>query len=308
MAAVSTIDVFSPWFISTAGQNAPGDNPFTLAVPNDGEIPEDFSIPDTNVTLVNWNTFRGVPPPSASYAQITGSSTSAGDTSLTITMAGSDDLQASANDTTCLAVRPTDSDPILRSGEDIYVAREARIFFPPRNGAIRIVTSDDQVGEYYYKELVDESTRVRLTALAPLPGSSSSDITNFSTDDWVVLSRYNYRVITTGTSGDVTIALGMDEQIWFFPDAGDWTITQREFIESESPVVSDTVTPVAKTELGVTEDEDKIILGGSDPGFGDLWYGGDKPIGGDNNFCQNGQCLFQDGIRVFFTLDNMRRG
>ncbi|MDB4442100.1 PQQ-binding-like beta-propeller repeat protein [bacterium] len=302
-----TVNVFSPWFISTTGQINPGVNPFTLTVPNEGKIPEGFSIPDADVALVNWNTFRGTPPPSNSYADITDSTTTAEATSLTITLETSpdDDLQTSAGDTVCLAVQPTDSDILLQEGEDILIAAAAKDFFPSRHGAIRIVTSDNQVGEYYYQKLIDESTKIRLTNLAPMPGSGPfTQINNFGTNDWVVLSLYNYQVIATGKSDDVTVTLGLDKQIWAFPPTGDWTITEREFIEDASQKVSDIVNPVAKTELGPTEDEDKIILGGDDPGFGDLWYGGDETIGGNNNFCQGGKCLFQDGIRVFFTLDN----
>jgi len=68
---------------------------------------------------------------------------------------------------------------------------------------------------------------------------------------------------------------------------------------------------VIETQLGVSEDEDEIQLGEdttSAPGFGSIWYGGNKPIGGDNSFCVDGRCLFQDGIRVFFTLDNSGEG
>jgi len=304
------IDIFSPWFISTTAQNAATDNPFTLEVPNDGKIPGDFSIPDSNVFLVNWDTFSGSPPsnppPIDSYAEITASSAAAEATSLTITMGSTPVLAVEAGQTVCLAVRPTDADlsSPLQAGEDIYIAAEARNFFPPRNGAIRIVTADNQAGEYYYEELVDETTRVRLTNLAPMLQSGFAEIANFSTDDWVVLSRYNYRVMVSGTSGDVTSEIGLAKQVWIFPTAYQWTIFEREFIESAVPNVTDA--GVISTSTGATEDYDQIQLGDdadTDAGFGTIWYGGDKAIEGDSDHCQAGRCLFDKGIRVFFTLD-----
>jgi len=305
-----SINVFSPWFISPSIQDTSVNTIFTLAVPNEGKIPDGFSIPDTNVWLVNWNQFNGDMGNTGSYTLIAGSATSAESKSLTITMAGSDDLLANKDDIVCLAVKPTSPYPgsVLQPGDDIYVAVEAKDFFPPRNGAIRIVTPDPQIGEYTYEKLIDESTRVKLTNLAPLPGATFSNIA-FSSDDWVVLSRYNYRVISTGKSGDIINEIGQNKQIWFFRPLGDWTITEREFIEDAVPNV--TGDNVIETQLGVTEDDDEIQFGedtSSDPGFGTIWYGGDKPIGGSNNFCQSGRCLFQDGIRAFFTLQIQDNG
>lgn len=303
-----TIDIFSPWFNTTTDQIAPGVNPFTLEVPNDGKIPGDFSIPSSDVILVNWDTFNGStpnnPPPSDSYAEITASSAIAEATSLTITMGNTDDLAVVAGQIVCLAVRPTAADSNLQSGEDISIAAEAKNFFPPRNGSIRVVTADNQAGEYYYEELIDETSHVRLTNLAPMPQTSFAEIANFSTDDWVVLSRYNYRVITTGTSGDVTSEIGLAKQVWAFPNSGQWTIFEREFIGDAVANVKGV--GVIESTLGATEDEDEIQLGevgNTDVGFGTIWYGGDKPIGGDSEHCQAGRCLFGKGIRAFFTLD-----
>ena len=304
------INVFSPWFISPSAQNVSENNIFTLSVPNDGIISQNFSIPSgSKFRLVKLKTFKFDESSgdylSLTYAEITGSSSSAGNDSLTITLEGSDGLQIGADDIACLAVQPTDADPTpLQAGDDIYIAAGAKNFFPSRNGAIRIVSNDsEKVGEYVYEELVDESTRVKLTNLAKLPGSSIfQEISDFGTDDWVVLSRYNYRVITTGTSGDVTTEIGHDKQVWLYPHMGDWTITR---LSDFNPVVTNP--SVAGIQLGASEEEDQIILGDSTPEsqveFGDIWYGGDKPIGGDSDFCQNGGCLFDKGVRVFFTLD-----
>jgi outer membrane protein assembly factor BamB len=189
----------------------------------------------------------------------------------------------------------------LQAGEDIYVALEARDFFPPRHGAIRIVTSDNQVGDYFYKERIDEPpNRVKLTGLAALPGAPFAEIANFSTDDWVVFSRYNYRIFATGKSGDVEVEVGNSSPLNIYGNLSGYTITMEDLVADAVPKESDIGTPVFDVVGGGDE---KITIGGNGPAFGDLWYGGDKPIGGDNNFCQNGQCLFENGIRVFFTLD-----
>ena len=93
------IEIFSPWFISPTNQDlATGDNPFTLSVPNDGKIPQNFSIPSgPEFRLVNLKTFKfdeslGIYPPQT-YAEITDSSISVGSNSLTITLEGSHGLQ-----------------------------------------------------------------------------------------------------------------------------------------------------------------------------------------------------------------------
>jgi hypothetical protein len=216
------IEIFSPWFISPTGQRVADNNIFTLSVPNSGIIPDDpeypvdsneFPIPfGSNFFLVDCQNFRGnggIYPPD-SYAEITGATATLGSTSLTITLEGTHGLDVDAGDTVCLAVQPTDADASLTVGESIYITRseETKRFFPSRHGAIRIVTSDNQIGDYYYDTLVDESTKLELTNLKSMPGTDFINITDFSTDDRVVLSRYNYRVITTGTSGDVTTEIG----------------------------------------------------------------------------------------------------
>ena len=300
------INVFSPWFeyASTSGSD------LTLNVPNAGEIPQNFSIP--NINLVNWNDFSSSPPnplPSDSWEPITGSSATAGDTSLTITIANPADFTVSTDDIVCLAVQPTDADPAspLQAGEDIFIALDAREVFPPGSAAIRIVTNDGQLGDYYYEERIDEPTnsRVRLTNLAALPGSSFVEINNFSSDDWVVLSRNNYRLLATGKSGDVEITVGNEKQLNIFSDAGVYTITMEDLVADAVPKESDVGNPVFDIDTGADK---KITIGGSGPAFGDLWYGGDKPIGNDNNFCQSGRCLFEIGIRAFFTLEYSGNG
>ncbi|NNL76879.1 MAG: hypothetical protein HKO68_11135, partial [Desulfobacterales bacterium] len=222
-----SINVFSPWFeySSTAG------NTLTVDVPNAGEIPDNFTIP--NITLVHWNNFSGSPPPLDSWEPITGSSATAGNTSLTITVTNPADFSVSTDDIVCLAVQPTDADVLLQAGEDIYVDLDARDVFPPTNGAIRIITSDNQRGDYYYTQRIDEpsNNRVQLTNLAALPGGTFTDITGFSNDDWVVLSRQNYRLYATGRSGDVEeveVQIGIDKPLNIFADSEAPTITMED--------------------------------------------------------------------------------
>jgi outer membrane protein assembly factor BamB len=291
------INIFSPAFEYTP---PPSGNDLNLNVINSGKIPENYSIP--NITLINWNDFSSPPLP-ASWEPITGSSATAGDTSLTITIANPADFTVSTDDIVCLAVQPTDPDPAspLQAGEDIFVALDAREVFPPGSGAIRIVTDDGQVGDYYYEERIDEPTnsRVRLTNLAALPGSTFVQINFFDANDWVVLSRNNYRLLATGKSGDVEITVGNDRQLNIFADAGVYTITMEDLVADAVPKESNVGNPVFDIDAGADK---KITIGGSGPAFGDLWYGGDKPIGNDNNFCQSGRCLFGIGVRAFFTL------
>ncbi|MHC4537902.1 MAG: outer membrane protein assembly factor BamB family protein, partial [Planctomycetota bacterium] len=295
-----SINIFSPWFEYTSIDG----NNLTLDVPNAGKIPKNFSIP--NITLIHWNNFKGSPPssppPADSYEPITGSSASAPNTSLTITVFDSTDFTVNTDDVVCLAVQPTDADTLLQAGEDIYVELDARDVFPPTNGAIRIVTSDNQTGDYYYTERIDEpsNSRVKLTNLAALPGTAFAELNNFSNDDWVVLSRHNYRLLASGTSGGVTVEIGNNNPLNIFSDAGLYTITMDDLVADAVTKESDLGNPVFNIDAGVDK---KITIGGSGQAFGDLWYGGEKPIGNDTSFCQQGRCLFGIGIRAFFTLN-----
>lgn len=291
------INVFSPGFEYTSNAGLV----YTLTVPNGGKTPKNFAIP--NVLAVNWRDFTGSPPPTTSYAQISDSPATGDELSFTITL--DTNLATNTDDIICLAIQSTDAGPSdpLRPGDDIYVALGARDFFPPRNAAIRIVTSNGQHGDYYYRERIDEpdNYRVKLTGLAALPGTDPFDkITGFASDDWVVLSRYNYRLFATGKAGDAEVQVGDNKPLNIFGNAGVYTIYMEDLVADAEVNPSDLAKPLFDVVGG---QDKKIVIGGSGPAFGDLWYGGEKSIGNDSNVCKEGRCLFGDGIRTFFTLD-----
>jgi len=294
-----TINIFSPFFISESDQITPGGDIFTLSVPNSGKIPQEFDIP-VNIFAINWFNFDDTV--SDSFSQVNSSTVNNGDTSLTITL--NDDFKADKDDVVCLAVNPTATDASLDEGDSLHIAIEAAQFFPPRNGAIRILDKDANIkydGRYEERIVDTSNNRVTLTNLAALPGGGAWSSFDLASDDYVILSRYNYRIISTGTSGDVSVEIGNDKPLNIFGDAGVYTIYMEDLVADAE--VKETG-PLFAIDAG---EDKKIIIGPETPPaenpFGALWYGGEKPIGGDSTFCEEGRCRFGDGIRAFFRLD-----
>jgi hypothetical protein len=132
-------------------------------------------------------------------------------TSLAVDIAGSSFL-AEAGERVVLAVEPIGPDQDIAEGEDLYVARDARLFFPAFNGAININRVD-----YAYERLVDEEANgwVKLenvtasqfpNTLPAFPSPILSRGTGGSPydGDFVILSPRNYMVMAEGKSDGVT--------------------------------------------------------------------------------------------------------
>jgi outer membrane protein assembly factor BamB len=281
----------------------------TLDVPYQGEFPAEFSIPDA--TVVDWQRFKGPAPDPGYYAAFTVDTQAAG--SVTIDL-GDSMSSAKMNDTVGLAVPATEVQSVGRGGS-IRVAEEAKDFFPSENGAIRIVLDTPPVGEAATYEVFYETAEpgtgyVELKNIRELPGGSwpedagggEEDI-NLTTADYVVLSPYNIRVFATGISGDATVEIGKNKAFSVFVIPSDVTIYMKDLVSDEGASMVQSGGVVRKfTEEGSRRIELGKGATGSE-GFGTVWYGGDKPIGGDANFCQEGRCILGDGIRVFFTAE-----
>ncbi|MGD9045540.1 MAG: PQQ-binding-like beta-propeller repeat protein, partial [Desulfobacterales bacterium] len=293
-----SINVFSPWFESPATQSIdPGPGSLSLNVPI-GELPDGFTIPANNIFAINYE-FTGNRPndESGSWAPVTNFNEAA--PSLTL----SDDFNASSDERISLAVHPILDQPIIEGG-DLIVSLEAQTIFPKYGGAISINRND-----YFYEQRIDDpdNNRVILRDLSKRP-ESVFGITA-TTADFVILSPRNYMVVPTGESdgttygGDFTIARGIFDSSLPRPDSAPPDITADEFTSNLSEQEDNT----QFFETDPVADELRIGSGLSDQ-FGSALYSGDESIGGDQDYCEQGACLFGPGVRAFFLVNFSQQG
>ena len=297
-----TIDAFSTGLESAQNKTIFGSGSLILNVPYGGEFPDDFAVQNaaSDVYIVDWYRFKGSTPPSDSSALVNGSTDAPGATSITVDL--NDDYDADLRDKVCFALLATDAQTNISRGSSIYVDENASEFFPNANGAIRILTlSDGQTYDYFYENREPPSAgKVELTNVKEMPGDTWTNIADLQTTDYIILSPFNFRLFASGTSDAVTTEIGYNKPIWALANPSEYTIYMRELLQDKS--IKQVGDVIRTQEAG----DKKIELGRGNTGaegFGDLWYGGDKFIGGDADFCSEGRCIFDIGIRVFFTAD-----
>jgi hypothetical protein len=291
-----TINVFSPWFVTPATQDiGGGGGDLVLEMPV-GELPKGYSIPASNIYAINYRYKDSPNDESGSWAPVTGFD----DTTNTLTL--SDDFHASISKTKeeiCLAVQPKSIQPIVDGG-NLNVSLEAQTIFPKYGGAINI-----QRNNYFYEERIDDpdNNRVILRNLSKRP---ESDWITVNTSDFVILSPRNYMVAPTGTSdgtvygGDYTFSKGIYYSS-LIPESGEIGLTTLSEQEHDTRFFElDTV-------------EDILYIGGEGGGgltneFGTALFDATLSIGGDEDYCVQGACLFEIGVRVYFLLNFNQQG
>jgi outer membrane protein assembly factor BamB len=307
-----TLNVFGPWFDSASDQTFIAGGNMTLNVPV-GKLPQEFTMP-ANIWAVNLDYIGdqwGRPSETTMRDTITGF-TRIDDTTLTITV--SNDFTVADGERVCLAVQPTQTPQPIGEGSDLYIAREAKDYFPQYGGAVEISRRN-----YAYESIEDDpgNNRAILRKLSynSMPNSLSAlttvEILNNGhyTGDWIILSPRNYTIIPTGTSESISAGGTMNEAISTYdqhtvkPDTRNPDIDADEFTDN----IGEVETPVPGF-VGVDTSSDSLSLGGNynppaNTAFGAAWYDADKAVGGDEDYCQAGACLFGPGFRTFFTLD-----
>ena len=296
-----TINVFSPWFESPSNQTiGSGGGNLALEMPV-GELPDGYSIPTSNIFAINWRYTKENPADEdGSWASVTGFNKE------TTTLTLGDDFNVSRpkldeGEEICLAVRPKSDQPIVDGG-DLDVSLEAQTIFPKYGGAINIRRND-----YFYEERIDDpdNNRVILRNLSKRPESNWITAT---TSDFVVLSPRNYMVAPTGKSGDTiyggdyTFAKGIYYKS-LIPGEGELKLTSMSEQETETRFF----------ELNTAEDKFYIGGGGGSGGgltnqFGTALFNETLSIGGKQDYCVEGACLFELGVRVYFLLDFIQQG
>ena len=294
--------VFSPGLKSAQNKIIFSSGDLTLDVPYSGKFPDDFDVNQavSNIYIVDWLRFKGTTPPADSYALVTASPDPGGAADVTLDVG--DNYDADLGDTISFALLVTDAETNIGRGSSIFVNENARWFLPEQNGAVRIVTlSDGNQYDYFYETREAPSGgKVKLTNVREMPGDTWTNIADMRTGDYVILSPFNFRVFASGKSDQTTVDVGKDRPFWALAVPSEYTIYMRELLQDKS--IQQVGDVIRTQEAG----DKKIELGkgtSGTEGFGDLWYGGDKSIGGDNSYCDRGRCLFDIGVRVFYTTD-----
>jgi outer membrane protein assembly factor BamB len=295
-----TINIFSPWMDSSRIQSSPFDGPLTLLVPI-GEIPTGYVIPPNNIYAINYEFTTDKPTVSGSWAEI---SSVAGQTVTTLNLNLNQIFNAGEGERICFAVKPTEARQVTDGGE-LYVAQEAAGIFPRFGGAFSIGRN-----EYFYEELIDETdsnSRVVLKNLSKRPDAAWG--ITASTSDYVILSPRNYLVVPTGTSdgtvygGDYLFGKGIYDASSIRPGSRKPDITAADLVSNLSEQESDT--RFFETNL---VDQELDIGGGTTDEFGSAFFNANMSIGGDQDYCAQGACLFNLGIRAFFLLNFRQQG
>jgi hypothetical protein len=302
-------NIFGPWFDSAASVDSP--DIISLSVPL-GELPSDFTAdPLTDVWLVNYDYVTGTGPDITTMRDRV-ISYSINGAILDADITG--DFVANAGERVCLAVEPSEGRTINEGG-DLFVVRDARLFFPPFNGAVNINRID-----YAYERLVDDPANNRvilanLTAsqfpntLPAFPLTVEADIGGTYSGDFVILSPRNYMVMAEGTSDAVTWGdaygqgLNVYDHSLIRPESRKPDITADDLTSNLSEQESDS--RFFETDIVA----DTLTIGGGLSGqFGSAFYAGDKSIGGNRDYCEQGACLFGPGVRVFFLVNFSQQG
>ena len=295
-----TINVFSPWFDADGRQAVSGEQNLDLDVPI-GKIPPAYTLPQNSIHAINFE-FTGISPTAGG---ITGASAEIEDivtqTDTTLKLKLNDDFNAGDGERVALAVKPTGIQQVSQNG-DLIVDENARSIFPRFGGAFNIRRND-----YYYEELIDEGGTVRLRNIS-VPTESQNNL-SVDSSDYVIMSPRNYLAVPTGTSvdtsygGDYLFGKGIYDASLIRPGSRKPDITAEDLVTS----LSEQETDSRFFEKDMV-DYELNIGGGTSDEFGSAFFEGDMYIGGDQDYCQQGACLFNLGVRVFFLLDFDQQG
>ncbi len=309
------INVFGPWFESPDNQTVGAGGTLDLEV-TEGRIPTGFlsQIPagDDGLRLVNRDFINfDLSNPNARFRPADGGiATITGVTPVdatTIRLNLGDGFVAAKGEEVCLAVRPTAAQNITEGGTfDLRTA--ARTIFPRLGGAFEI-----RKRNLSYREAKDLGDRIQLIDIQPVSGEKSEGEnsiieSNVQDDEGIMLSPRNHLVTAEGKYDQVT-----------YPDTAGFgaAVADRSFVKAkdrkpdiafdEEANLPSVFNPLQEKPGFInlsTDPADKFLrIGGVSPTFGSVWFSDNRNIGGFQNYCSSQGCLFNNGIRVFFTLE-----
>jgi outer membrane protein assembly factor BamB len=304
-----TINVFGPWFDSLSEQII-SDSQLTLNVP-EGELPDNYDVPD-GLWVINFE-YTGSDTDETYMRSDISNYQRTDDTTFTFDVSG--DFNVRDGDVVCLGVQPAFTQSNLSEGDDIVVAAIAQDFFPKFGGAININRVD-----YSYERLVEEGGQIKLKNIStagfrntltafPLTVANTTDGGGTYNGEFIVLSPRNHTVIPTGTSDAVSYGGDLRFGLNIFDYSLPWALSKKPDISADELTsnLSDQETDTRFFEVDALADE-LYIGGGLSDQFGSAFYAGTQTIGGQQNYCQQGACLFNLGVRVFFLLSFSQQG
>jgi outer membrane protein assembly factor BamB len=310
------LNIFTPWFEPIAAIDIGAGGTFSNVVVElpEGELPSGFisAIPTTSslLTIVNDDYIDlsgGTSPPGSARGTITNRDEVVGNPKrlqLDISDDGnSDGFVAGKNETLCLAVKPSTDQLNVSLPGSLQIEHAAAKVFPAIGGAFEINRHN-----YYYTQAIDKATYVELTGVTAFADEKSpwKDTIDARTTDYVILSPRNRFIVSAGTSGTVTFGNSMDYATGVADTSSVGTRRKPDIDFDEetkySDVLSKNESKTGFTELDVGKQVTFKRSGGTDALFASVLFKDTRAIGGQTGFCQNGRCLFGDGVRAFFIM------
>jgi hypothetical protein len=303
------LNIFSPWFESVGIYDSATDGQtISVRVP-EGVLPPGYlaSLP-ANITgffLVNYNYIDTTKPPrpqSTAFSPIT-AITGSTPTSLTITLAN--DFVAGHNEKVAMAVSPLAGNQNIPSQGHIDLDTVAKNVFPLRGGAFEV-----QKRNFYYTSRDDsDSGRTRLLGILPVEKEKTLPDIIVDSNDIIILSPRNRLILSEGNFGNVTFG---NQPEYAYPIANTSVVLSEQSkpdieFEEESDLRNSlnirSTTASGQSFIRVPLLSTAISIEGLS-GFGATWFKENRVVGSERTFCANfGECLFNNGIRVFFILD-----
>ena len=303
------ITVFGAWFKSPSNQSVASG---ALSVEIDkGKIPPSFFEKTLTVPAVIANLYLVVAsldpgsstqkPNPAEVAKVNGFSHTVGNyTSFTFDL--NDDLVVGKDKQICMAIKPLDGTFTPgNSSSYLDLNSAAANIFPKTDGSFQIGGQT-----YFYKTAKEEGGAFRIRGITPGSGVSSNPVTVAESTDYILLSPNNYFVTSKGTStsGQVTFGGDLDNSV----SLADHSYHSEPDIQVKISDVRQIENNADFISGGTDAQGDYLRIGGvSGPALGAMWFNQSLYLGGATNYCDSGinsgKCLFESGVRVFFTLE-----
>lgn len=312
------LNVFSPWFepLALIDIGAGGNDTRVVELP-EGELPPDFisAIPTSAplLTIVNYDYIGSLSSLGSARGTITGAAqvvvggvVDPKQLQLTISDDGnSGGFVAGKNETVCFAVKPQTDQINISLPASLNIEHAAAKIFPATGGAFEINRHN-----YYYTQAIDRTTYVELTGVTAFADEKSpwKDTISALTTDYVILSPRNRFAVSAGTSGNVTFGNSMDYAAGIADSARVGPSGKPDFEFAEEPTLSGVLSRNTSDAGFATLDDAnrRVVFQKTDSGgnaqFATVWFKDNRAIGGQRDFCQNGRCIFGDGVRAFFLM------
>jgi hypothetical protein len=197
-----------------------------------------------------------------------------------------------------LAVRGASNQDISQGGS-LDVLKGAEIF--PESGGIIGIKTKDGLKEYSYERIKCDGSTCTLYGLQKPRGGTwrdSDNLKNIGNDDYIIFNSYGgdcYVCTSRGYAGDSVEEIIVADICKSAIDDEGPDIDHDDLTSNFELAVSN---PNA-FQVGTDPEKTLIIGGGVYYAFGSIWYGGTKEINDNATWCQDGECLFNRGLRIF---------